>query len=482
MRANTSLRSAFRFGMMMVAASGVTFAASQAHADTATAGGANSSTGNAALKFDYNQALPTSIDTGYFGPSVAQVKALLKIEPVKDGGPLYSIDMPKGAVLEASWSNDKKIVLKASNGSQTDGTIKVRHTLTPSMELKVVVPVINQTVILNFDATKYVNKLPGARFNFDSRATQAFAPWGFTAVDAKLNAPDLDNSVLFSQPLTVFDNILDPEKWAGQFGVRATTKPTFSYKTTKVMLSGTNAPLTSGAGEAIVDAIDGDYMEVMASVEGEMKVVGQVEFQPYLTITKALGYNFGTNLAFTAYKKDYTVPAQKVAFQASLVHIALPNVHAPKEGIDLGDVKAGGSATKTVTIDNSGELAATMSFKSSDPAFQVPGDTVTVPPKSKYEMQIKFSANNAGAASADITVVSNDPDSPEQLFKIGANGADVGKGGEDADLPGSAPSADSGCGCKTAGTTTSTGGWAGIGLLALGITIAARRRRTNTPA
>jgi MYXO-CTERM domain-containing protein len=479
MRANTSLRSAFRFGMMMVAATGVTFAASQAHADTAaSAGGANSSVGNAALKYEFNQALPTSIDTGYFGPNVAQVKALLKIEPVKDGGPLYSIDMPKGAVIEASWANDKKIVLKAANGSQTDGMVKVRHTLTPSMELKIQVPVINQTVILNFDATKYVNKLPGARFNFDSRQSQPFAPWGFTNVDTHLNAPDLDNSVLFSQPLTVFDNILDPEKWAGQFGVRATTKPTFSYKTTKVMLSGSNAPLTSGAGESVVDAIDGDYMEVLASVEGEMKVVGQVEFQPYLTITKALGYNFGTNLAFTAFKKDYTVPAQKVAFQASLVHIALPNVHAPKEGIDLGDVKAGGSATKTVTIDNSGELAATMSFKSSDPAFEVPSGSITVAPKSKYEMQIKFAANNAGSAKSDITVVSNDPDSPEQMFQIGANGADVGgKDGDDADLPGSAPSADSGCGCKTAGTTTSTGGWAGIGLLALGITIAARRRR-----
>ena len=35
MRAHTNLRSAFRFTMMMAAATGVTFAASQAHADTA---------------------------------------------------------------------------------------------------------------------------------------------------------------------------------------------------------------------------------------------------------------------------------------------------------------------------------------------------------------------------------------------------------------------------------------------------------------
>ena len=173
----------------------------------------------------------------------------------------------------------------------------------------------------------------------------------------------------------------------------------------------------------------------------------------------------------------------KVAYQSTIVHIPLPNVHAPTEGVDLGAVKAGGSATKTVSIDNSGEMAATMTFKSSDPQFEVPGGSITVAPKSKYELQLKFNPANAGSAQADITVASNDPDSPLQTFKIGANGADVG--GPDADskdgLPGAAPAADSGCGCKTAGTTTSTGGWAGIGLLALGITVAARRRRANPP-
>ena len=67
-----------------------------------------------------------------------------------------------------------------------------------------------------------------------------------------------------------------------------------------------------------------------------------------------------------------------------------------------------------------------MTFKSSDAQFTVPGDTITVAPKSKYDLQIKFAPTNAGSAMADITVTSNDPDSPAQTFKIGANGADVG--------------------------------------------------------
>jgi len=489
MRAHTNLRTAFRFTMMMVAATGVTFAASQAHADTAGAtGGQNSSTGTAALKFDMAQGLDTSIDTGFLGPAVAQVRAVVKIDPVKDGGPLYTVDMPKGAVVEASWAGDKKITVKTANGSQTDGTVKVRHTLTPSLELKV--SAFGLTAQFGFDASKLVNKIPGAKFAYDSKQTQAFAPWGFTKVDTKLSSPDLANSVLFSETFAnIYDIVsgdpLDPTKWDGNIGVRAATKPTFSYKTTKVMLSGSNTPITTGAGESVMDATDGDFMELMAQVEGTMDVAGTMDIQPFVSMSKVFGYNFSTTIGINAYSKAYTVPTSKVAFQSTIVHIPLPNVHAPKEGVDLGDVKAGGSATKTVTIENTGEMAATMNFKSSDPQFSVPGGSITVAPKSKYDLQVKFSSANAGAAASDITVLSNDPDSPEQMFKIGANGADVGapEGGDSKDgLPGSAPAADSGCGCKTAGTTTSTGGWAGIGLLGLGIAVAARRRRSSNQA
>ncbi len=483
MRAHTTLRTAFRFGMMATVATGISFAATQAHAGDVGAPGANTSIGTANLKFESTKGIDTNLDTGFVPKnSIIQARAVLKIDPVKDGGPLYTVAMPKGAVVEASWAGDKKIVLKATNGAQTDGTVKVRHTLTPTLTMRLAIPHV-LTADFDFDATALLNKLEGSQFAYDSKATQTFAPWGFTPVDTRLNAPDLANATLFSKEFSDFPEVINGVV-EGTFGVRATTKPTFSYKTTKVMLSGTNAPLTSGASEVSMDAVDGDFMEVMAQVEGEMTVAGKVSVQPFISVTQVNGYNFKTTLAFDGVDLDISSPLttpDKVAFQSSIVHIPLPNVHAPSEGVDIGAVKPGGSATKTVSIENSGEKAAQLTFKSSDPQFEVPGGIITIEPKGKYEAQIKFASSNAGPVAADITIMSNDPDSPEQTFKMGANGADVGgKGGsgDPADLPG-AGGADSGCGCKTAGTTTSTGGWAGIGLFAIGALVIARRRRNS---
>jgi MYXO-CTERM domain-containing protein len=479
MRAHTTLRTAFRFGMMTAVAAGVSFAATAAHADvtnpgTSSGGAANSSTGTAALKYDYTKGLDTNIDTGWKGPKVAQIRAVMKLDPVKNGGPLYTIDMPKGAIVEASWGTDKQIVLRASNGEQTDGTVKVRHSITPSLDLKI--EGFGLSATFGFDANKLVNKLPGARFAYDSQATQAFAPWGFTAVDTKLNAPDVKNSTLFSLPLEKWELLAEKEV-EGTIGIRATTKPTFSYKTTKVMLSGTDGVIDGAGGEVTMPATDGDYMEVMATVQGEMNVAGSMDIQPFLALTKVLGSNVSLDFGVPVFKQDYKVPTAAVEFQAAVVHIPLPNVHVPREGVDIGAVKAGGSATKSITIENSGEKDAVMSFSSSDGAFAVPSGSVTVPAKGTYDLAVKFNSATAGPALAEITVASNDPDSPEQMFKIGANGADVGgPDGEDGDLPTGADAA-SGCGCKTAGGTSTLPSWAGLGLAGLGAVVFVRRRR-----
>lgn len=475
MRSQT-IRNTARFGSI-AALVGLTFASAEARAADVNTGGAYSSVGAAELKYEHSKGLPTSIETGFQATSYVQVNVGVRIDPVDKGGPLFTVDMPKGALVEASWGSDKQIVLKAQNGSQTDGLVKVRHTLTPAVDFKF--DGFGFKAAFSYNANDLLQKLPGAKFFYDSQAQQQFAPWGFAGTDTTLNAPALDSAKLFEMgfedtPSFIADNV------TGRFGVRATTNPTFSYKTTKIMLSGASGELTNGSDELTLPASDGDFMEIMTAVEGEMAVKGSIDIKPFVYVGR-LGskYDLDTELSFSAYSKAYTVPTTKVNFPTVLVHIPMPNVHVPSKGVDLGMVKKGGQATKTIEIENTGELEATMSFKSSDPQFQVPTGTVSVPAKSKYDLIVKFSPDGAGAAAAEITVASSDADSPTQTFKIGANGADVGGRDEpsDATLPGG-PEGDNGCGCKAAGGSSSLPSWAGFGLAGLGAVVFFRRRRS----
>ena len=91
-------------------------------------------------------------------------------------------------------------------------------------------------------------------------------------------------------------------------------------------------------------------------------------------------------------------------------------------------------------------------------------------------------------ASATITVRSNDPDSPEQTFRVVANGAPVDPSGDsttDGPRTGGVknleppPSDNAGCSTAAAGAgfgSRSTPGLAGL-LLGLGLVLGARRRR-----
>lgn len=474
-----SLPSAIRLGAMGVIASGVVFSAARAQASDVPSGGGGSafaSQGAVELKYAHDKGLPTSVQTGFQGPSFAQMNVALKLDPVKDGGPLFSVVMSKGALIEASWGATKQIVLKARNGAPKDGLVTVRHTLSPSIDFKFNAGGVQTTA--SYSALDLVNKIPGAKFFYDSKASQPFAPWAFTAIDTRVDpASDVANTTLFSTNMNVLPKLVS-DNVTGSFGVRATTSPTFSYKTTKIFLAGVDGALTSEASEITLPAVDGDSMELMTAVEGEMSVKGAIYIQPFFHIDTIgsdndIDADFGTDI----FSFDYTVPAQKVNFPTTAVHIPLPNVHVPSRGVDFGKVRSGGRATKKVMIDNSGEKEAVMSFRSSDPQFSVTGDTVTVPPKGAYNLTVTFSPESASSASADIVVSSNDADSPEQKVRVGANGANVGAEEDDLGLPNG--DAEDGCGCKAAGASP-VPGWAGLGLAGIGAVVAFRRRRRVT--
>jgi MYXO-CTERM domain-containing protein len=454
---------------MSSVASGATFVAVPAHAgdvvtDTGPALGANASVGAAPLHYEQHEGLfPDGIQTGFLGPAIAKVNVGIKIDPVINGGPLYAVDMPRGALVQASWSNDKRIVLKPLSGLQTDGQVSVRHTLTPSIDFDF------GFVKFSFDATKLLNFIPGASFAFDSRATQMFSPWAFTAVDTKLTAPDLDNAQLFSLGMDQLPDFV-ANSIKGSFGVRATTEPTFSYRTTKITFVGASGQITDATGELTVPAVDGDAMEVMTTVEGVMAVSGSIQIQPFVRIQQIGSLPaIPIDLGIDVFQKDYDVPGQTVAFQTVMVHIPMPNVHVPTGTVQLG---SGGGQ---VTIENSGEKEATMTFQSSSPQLAVTSEQVRIPAKSKYDLQVRVSGDVNGV-TGEIKVLSNDADSPEQIINVGADGNGGAASDPSASKDPVSGQSDSGCGCKAAGSPA-TPSWAGAGILALGAAVMARRRR-----
>lgn len=465
---------------------GLVAAAHPAHAscDAATL---SCSTGTAALHAESRDKLVTSLDTGWY-PACSgsdhctskpiQFRADLALDPVAAvSQPVWLVDMPTGAVVDATWDS-QYFTFGVDSSAQSGGTFKVHHSLTPSVSLYVGAFGLSYTY--NLDAVQLVNRLPGASFNYDASGSAQFAPWAFGGVHATVNAPSLDASRLFEIDLAGLPAI--GQDLDGTLAVNAVTSPTFAYKTTRVTLVGTDAPITAVGGSTRLPVADGDFLEVQAAVEGEITAEGSVDIVPYVHLTRILDHDnldmeLGVN---TGLHVKYEVPAQKVTFPAQTIHVALPNVHVPKV-LDVGNVGAGSSTSRTITIQNSGELGASLSFTSSDPQFSVPAGAATTGPKSSYDLKVDFHPDADGPAIAQVTVHSNDPDSPDQILTVTANGAKApGETGDGSDGLGN-PQAG-GCGCKAAGEGGSGRAPAGVFAVALvALAVAGRsfrRRRT----
>jgi hypothetical protein len=432
--------------------------------------------GTAAMKYESRNTLPTTIETPWIPSSgMVQVKALVNVDPVTNGGPLYTMDMSRGAVLEASWPDKGMLSLKAVTGAQSDGTIKVHHTLTPDVQVHVKLGGFDETYTFNADSL--LKKIPGSHFNFESQGQSSFAPWGFAGGTVQVQGPSIQNSLLFSMGFDALPDIV-ANNVAGSFGISATTNPSFTYKTSKVLLSGADTSILNDKDAAKVPAQDADFQEIYAQVEGELTVGGELDLVPSATVTRIGTTNVNTTLDYAVVKQPYTTPAQKIIFPSQLVHIPLPNVHMPEKAVDVGDAKVGQESSGKATIENSGELGAKLTATSSDPQFTVDAKEVRIGSKQTTDLTINFKPTSSGPATAKITIKSNDPDSPTQTFKVVANGADGSSVSHNAGMD-DAPVGDaSGCGCKTAGAPVgSNAGLGGFGGLLLALGLIARRRR-----
>lgn len=475
-----STRSVARVGVASLLGMLATFQAAQAKAasscDTSTL---TCTKGTTALHGAITQRLPTIIDSGEMSKSGVTVRARFAIDPV-GGDPIFDISMPTGAVVEASWSATEKgsIALHPVTDPGAQGAVKVHYTLTPSIEATLF------GVTIKKDASDLIEKIPGSSFNYDSQTTTTVAPWGFAGASAATPAPALDDSTLFSLQLS--DLGIDPSIAEGILGIQAAARPTFKYTTKAVEFD--SSSVASADASAKIAVGDADAIDVNAKIVGEVALDGDIDIRPVISADTIDGVpTFGlTKFSFSAVTKSFAgSEPTPVAFENARIHIPLPNVKVPTSAVGVGSAKSGESVEKSVTIQNTGELGGIVRISSSDPQFVVPTGDVRIDPKGSYDLKITFQPSGDAPASATITVKSNDPDSPEQTFQVGGNGASIGDDSSD-DSDGTpatkkkkaAAASDSG-GCSMAATgagSSSTSAFAGLAL-ALGALLAGRRRR-----
>jgi MYXO-CTERM domain-containing protein len=467
-----------RFGIAALLGSLATFASSQANADTAPAScdaaSLTCTVGRASsLSVKIDKGLGTEIDSGWMDKGNIKIRTKFSIEPIK-GEPFLALDMPAGSLVEASWPEKGQITLRAAAPQGGEGTMNVRYTLAPTLSANI------YGITVNYDANQLINMLPGARFNYDQSAQAKVTGWGFGGAEAMAAAPPaLDKSTIFALP---FEQLgVDPGIVEGTLSIQAATRPTFKYTTKELRLD--SGSVTSADGTTKIPAVDADFLDLNATVVGELTMTGALDVRPVVKIDSVSGYpTFGlVKFSFSAVKKEYSGTPQQVSFQNTTIHIPLPNIKVPSKPFSIGKAGAGGSVEKTVAIDSTGELEGMIEVSSSDPQFIVPSGKIKVGSKSKYDLKVMFKPSSDAPASATITVRSNDPDSPEQTFKVAANGARVGDEGEeeeDGNGRGSANAPQENDGCAV--STTSSSSKPGFFALGLGLAVVAfvRRRRS----
>ena len=499
------IRSSFLVGTLSLSALGTLGLSSPAAAQVCDPSTLTCSVDTIKPRVEGNERLPTSIDTGWL-PScdpptgsghcgkTLQFRANLALDPIGGGEgstPVYVVDMPKDATVQAEWPTTDAFVISVKPVSTPSATFRVTHTLTPELGLFLDLPVLGETEF-NIDATDLLNKIPGAQFNYAATKSGTFSPWGFEGVTIRVQGTDLDNSRLFTITTEQLGLTDGSSLIEGRISLNATTDTNFVYQTDQIQLIGGIGAITSAAGTAEIPMSDANYLEFSVITHGTLSYAGTLDLRPVIGITSPISVNFPISVGLDF---DFSALDIPVTFPTQIVHIPLPNVFVPSSFVDFGQVDTGSKNDKKVVLDNTGELGATLSFESDDPQFSTGGVVTTqIGPQQTYDLTVSFRPTKPGPQKATITVISNDPDSPEQSFEVmgfgqgealpdpgtgGSGGGNGGSGGGGFAPSGGNTTEDGGCGCSIP-QGSSSGSTAGLlGLLGLALL---RRRRSARKA
>jgi hypothetical protein len=119
---------------------------------------------------------------------------------------------------------------------------------------------------------------------------------------------------------------------------------------------------------------------------------------------------------------DEVHPARDIPCRLS-VRLA-PDIAVAPAALDFGSVVAGRIETRELRVTNLGsDLLEVTSVQVSDPAYAASASAFSLPPGGEDTLRVIFSPSAVQAYPATLTLVSNDPDSPNRAVPITGEGA-----------------------------------------------------------
>ena len=349
-------------------------------------------------------------------------------------------------------------------------------------------------------------------FDYSASCSKKFELWSYAAPSEPCQVKDdsADGGTLFS---------FNPASLLGKKGSMATedyvklavtlkagTNAGFTWQTKAIKLAGADKPL-DGITDSLVLAYDGSAsIEVTAQALGTIAYKGETYLEPTVKVEEIFGQKVNLNIPIGAAK--VSVPFDEklpdTTIQTKLV-FPVPNVKATLTPVKFGSVKVGEKKVVSVTINNLGNGIGRVSASSGSPAFKIKTKDLTLPDQGSVTLDIEFTPSDAGAATTEITLVTNNIDGDDQKITVSGTGtidAPVeevgGRGGAGGKKPAPTPpeetagtggsggkktspprdeasTEDGGCGCRV---PASSGSETPAGVLALaGLAALAFRRR-----
>jgi MYXO-CTERM domain-containing protein len=367
-----------------------------------------------------------------------------------------------------------------------------------------------------FDILKLVNADKvgvTTEFDYSLSCSKQFSLWSYDAPSeaCQVKDDDADGGVIFK---------FDPSTLLGKSGgsvsqyiklsveLRAKSDAGFTWQTNGITIEGAPAPLNATTDYLDVAYDGSSSVAVTAQAKGEIAYAGKTAIMPAVKVVEIAGQSVNLTLPINVGAEiPFNNKLPQTTIQTKLV-FPVPNLKPTLTPVKFGDVKVGQKKLVPIKVANAGDGISKATVTSSDNnVFKVVQKDLEVAGTGEGVIEVEFNPADEGAATGEITIISNNIDGVDQKIQLSGNGTidapveEGGKAGTGGSKPDPEPepepeagsggsggkkttpkatddesTSDGGCGCRVptgGGEQTPAGILAMVGLAALAL----RRRK-----